>query len=261
MPRNYNQLTIKRLYGRAGNECAFPGCSQVMVNENNAKDSNICHIEAAKLGGERYRALMSNKERAAYENLILLCVQHHDETNDIVKYTVDVLKQMKSNHESDQLSKKLSTNPSMLKNIIAAIADIEIDDEEQKETLNAFDISSKLNFNSVKRNVPLIQEFKVYHHKIDSLYSELEKQGSLKKNKILLTIRTLYLKAKGTYIGDLDEPIDEIRNHADDIIDDVRNELQSHLTSSGLFEEDIALGVDVILVDAFIRCKILEEPV
>ena len=93
--RNYSPLTIKRLFGLSGNQCAFPGCTKICVNTQNAKDSNICHIEAAEKGGERYNPLMTDKQRADYPNLILLCIQHHDETNDIEKYTVEILKDMK----------------------------------------------------------------------------------------------------------------------------------------------------------------------
>jgi hypothetical protein len=41
-----------------------------------------------------------DKERADYDNLILLCVQHHDETNDGEKYSVITLKEMKRDHIS-----------------------------------------------------------------------------------------------------------------------------------------------------------------
>jgi len=36
--------------------------------------------------------------------------------------------------------------------------------------------------------------------------------------------------------------------------------LYSKLEDSNFFEEDIILGIRLILVDDFIRCKILEEP-
>jgi len=32
------------------------------------------------------------------------------------------------------------------------------------------------------------------------------------------------------------------------------------LTGNDLYDEDISLGLRVVLVDAFMRCKILEEP-
>ncbi len=90
--RNYTNKTLKRLFALSGNECAFPGCDKKLVNQENAKDSNICHIEAANPDGQRYNPNMTDEERADYHNLILLCVQHHDETDDVDKYPVEVLK-------------------------------------------------------------------------------------------------------------------------------------------------------------------------
>lgn len=224
-----------------------------MLIKKNAKDSNICHIEAAERDGERYREDMTDKERADYENLILLCIQHHDETNDIEKYSVDVLKKMKQEHESKQLRETIQKNPSMLNNLINKISNIDIDDNRHEiEVLNVFNIQDKIDYNSVKKYAPKIQEYKVYHHKLDSLYNELEAQGSLKKQKVLSIIRGFYLEAKGNYINpDL---------HADDIIDDIKNFLYNELNNNGHYEEDILLGIDLVIVDAFMRCKILEEP-
>ncbi len=83
--RNYLTLTIKRLYALSGNRCAFPGCERTFVNwEDDTNFSNICHIEDAnpnthKAG--RFNPNMSDKERADYKNLILLCPNHHIKTN------------------------------------------------------------------------------------------------------------------------------------------------------------------------------------
>jgi len=259
-PRAYTSQTFKKLFALSGNQCAFPGCTKQLVNESNAKDSNICHIEAANSDGERYRADMTDKERAGYNNLILLCVQHHDETNDVEKYTVALLGEMKRNHISDQLSDKIKKNPSMLRNTINAISKIDIDDPVNNQAVSAFNISDKISFNAVKRYAPLIQEYKVYHHKINSLYDELEEQGSLKKSKILQTVRSYYLKVKGAYVDGEKDSVELIRENSDDIIEDVCKALTDKLESSGLFEDDVIFGVDLVMVDAFMRCKILEEP-
>lgn len=203
---------------------------------------------------------MSDKERADYDNLILLCPQHHRETDDEKMYTVSILKDMKQKHVSRYLHEKIMRNPSMLMNAVNAIADIDIENNIEQEKIHAFDIKSKLNYNNVKRYAPLIQEYKVYHYKINSLYNELERHGSLKKNKILLAIRNYYLKAKGNYVNSTTEEMEPITEHADDIIDNVLGNLYDKLEGCGLFEDDIILGVDLIIVDAFMRCKILEEP-
>lgn len=258
--RNYTPSTLKRLFALSGNQCAFPNCLTPLVNPKNALDSNICHIEAAQEGGERFNVLMTDEQRADYENLILLCRQHHDETDDVQKYTVEVLKDMKRDHESEFLHRQLQKNPSMLKNAINAISNISLDGIKESKSLKAYNPGVKLNYNTVKTNYALIQEYKVYHEKINSLYDELELQGSLKKEKLLSNIEQIYINVKGRYILDSSDFIDIIRQNSDRIIDDIYEELYSKLEGSSLFDEDIILGIRLIMVDAFIRCKILEEP-
>ena len=51
-----------------------------------------------------------------------------------------------------------------------------------------------------------------------------------------------------------------IKINADNIIDDVYEVLNEKVSESSFWEEDIALGIRLIMVDAFMRCKILEEP-
>ena len=258
--RKYTDKTLKRLFGLSGNLCAFPNCDALLVNAKNALDSNICHIEAANEGGERYNPSMTDEARAEYANLILLCRQHHEETNDVLKYTVSILKDMKQRHESLYLNKRVKSNPSMLKNAINAISNISLSAILESEKLNVYNPKLKLNYNSIKTNYPLIQEYKVYQGKINTLYDELERQGSIKKEKLLSNINQIYTKIKGDYVLDSDNPMKSIKLNSDNILDDVFDELYIKLEDSNFFEEDIILGIRLIQVDAFIRCKILEEP-
>ena len=43
-------------------------------------------------------------------------------------------------------------------------------------------------------------------------------------------------------------------------IAELEAELSSKMEKSSLWEEDISLGITLIMIDAFMRCKILEEP-
>lgn len=259
-PRKYTDKTLKRLFALSGNVCAFPGCNKSLVNEKNAKDSNICHIEAANKDGERYNPNMSDLDRADYPNLILLCIQHHDETNDVIKYPVDVLKKMKNDHETEQLSKSMQRNPSMLKNTINAISSLDFGELNEIETLDLFDPKEKLRFNDLQRNVALINEYENYHSRINKLYDELEFEGSIKKEKLLSNIRLLYTEIKGKYILNNDDHLKIIRDNSDNIFDDIYNSLLSKMQDTSFWEEDIVFGIRLIMVDAFLRCKILEEP-
>jgi len=259
-PRDYSAKTLKILFGLSGNTCSFPGCMKRLVNNRNAIDSNICHIEGAKKGSERYNPDMTDIQRANYNNLILLCPQHHDETNDVEKYSVEVLRAMKREHESQYLGEKLDENPSMLKNVIYAISEMDFIPNNDMPVLNEYDLNEKLLFNKLKINAEIIKEYRVYQSKLNCLYDTLTSQGSIKKEKLLENIKLTYLFIKGKYIEGSINALDVIRENSDKIFDDVYNLLFDKLTGNNLYDEDICIGLRIILVDAFMRCKILEEP-
>ena len=103
--RYISQKILKKLYARSGNLCAFPGCSQPLFDEDN--QSNICHIEGVNTDSPRHNSKLTKDQINSYENLILLCPNHHtqiDKEPDI--YTVSVLKDMKKRHE-DSIKKRL----------------------------------------------------------------------------------------------------------------------------------------------------------
>lgn len=87
--RNYTQQTIKKLFALSASKCSFPNCGKQIVNDNTAIDSNICHIKGANEGSKRYDPNMTDKERADYDNLILLCGEHHFEIDNKSLYTVE----------------------------------------------------------------------------------------------------------------------------------------------------------------------------
>jgi hypothetical protein len=60
----------------------------------------MCHIEGVGKKALRYNKSLTREERDAYENLILLCKNHHAIIDhDEIKYTVAELKRMKAEHE------------------------------------------------------------------------------------------------------------------------------------------------------------------
>lgn len=98
---NPTNATKRRLYLLSGNECAFPTCNQRLTDENGDFIGEICHIEGANEGGERYNPFQTDEERRDISNLILLCPNHHKITDNEEIYTVEYLKEIKRNHESN----------------------------------------------------------------------------------------------------------------------------------------------------------------
>ncbi|MBX2948108.1 MAG: hypothetical protein KF704_02425 [Crocinitomicaceae bacterium] len=91
---------VKRLFALSGNQCAFTGCQEHIVDEYGTVIGEICHIEAAEKGGERYNPDSNDEYRRSFENLILMCSNHHKKTNNIAEYPPSKLQQIKATHEA-----------------------------------------------------------------------------------------------------------------------------------------------------------------
>jgi len=265
--RGYKPSTVKRLHTLSGNQCAAQDCTHALIaRDGETIISKICHIEAASPDGARWNPDMDDDQRRHFENLILLCDECHciiDNKENEAKYSVSLLKQWKKQHESTITYTYLNEHPLLLNMVITAISEIALDAEEEASSPNmkAFEIEAKINHNDIKRNKALIDEYKVFHAKVNSLYQILEEQGSFKKENLLRNIRNIYLQVKGKYVGNDVDPMRVIRDNADNIIEDVQDKLlvmAEEKTSN--CSEDISFGVSIIMVDAFMRCKILEEP-
>lgn len=94
------QETVRELFLKSGNLCAYPGCGRLMMNEEGVFVGHVCHIEAAEVGGERFNPNMTNEERRSAANLMLMCYDHHTVTDDVERYTVEILKGYKRDHET-----------------------------------------------------------------------------------------------------------------------------------------------------------------
>lgn len=264
--RDISEKTIKRLYALSGNQCAFPSCNITLLSSDSEINySNICHIEAAEPGGQRYNIKSNDDYRRSYGNLLLLCANHHLGTNDEAKFPEAILQAMKKNHEVEVLklisgNNILVKNPSALNVIIGYVGKQIFSDTITTEPTNAPNTEEKILYNNVIIFKPIIEEYAIYQGKLNKLYEEIEKQGSSKKEFVLQNIKTIYLKEKGKF-----RDIDEIRIHADQIIENVENELWKIIENSSnpnldLPIEAIKISLLIVMVDAFMRCNILEEP-
>lgn len=101
-PTGPNESTKKRLFADSGRRCAFPGCTAALFEEE-ALVGDICHIKAANSRGPRYDPQQTPAERRSYDNLIVLCKNHHAVIdNDAKKYTVECLQRMKAEHKKSE---------------------------------------------------------------------------------------------------------------------------------------------------------------
>ncbi len=92
--------TVRALFAKSGNECAFPGCDQPLVDDLNLLVAEVCHINAVRDLDARYDASVSAEGLRNYDNLILLCHAHHVRVDSLPGvFSVGALKQMRQAHE------------------------------------------------------------------------------------------------------------------------------------------------------------------
>jgi hypothetical protein len=93
--------TRKFLWAKSGNRCAICKTELITSNPSNS-DFNLgeeCHIISSKLTGPRH--IKNLNEYDNFENLILLCRNHHKEVDELTAtYTEELLRIIKTNHEN-----------------------------------------------------------------------------------------------------------------------------------------------------------------
>ena len=93
--------TKVRLFALSGNRCAFPDCTHSFVSDTHVKPIYaIAHITAENPGGPRYDPTQTDDERRSFDNLMLLCPNHHALIDKHPgQYPVETLLGMKQKHE------------------------------------------------------------------------------------------------------------------------------------------------------------------
>lgn len=91
---------VRRLYLLSGNECAEPSCKNVLIDANQTMIGEIAHIASVKPTAKRFDAKMTNEDRRAFSNLLLLCPNHHTQVDgENSPHTTRQLKKWKADHE------------------------------------------------------------------------------------------------------------------------------------------------------------------
>lgn len=104
--RYYLDRDIKLLWGQAAARCAFPNCRTECIAEETEHDraatyGRIAHIIAHSDSGPRADLSFDKSQRNLYENLILLCANHHDIVDfQPNTYTISDLQGWKFDHEN-----------------------------------------------------------------------------------------------------------------------------------------------------------------
>ena len=115
-----------------------------------------------------------------------------------------------------------------------------------------YNVEAKIAYNQLDTTRTLIEEYKVHYGRVNRIYSELSGQGVNASLSILNGIRKEYAA-----LGAVQNP--------DQCFCAVIEKVVARVHASGNYapipEDELALCVEILVVDAFVRCKIFKNPV
>jgi hypothetical protein len=158
---------------------------------------------------------------------------------------------VKSELGVDSDIKKFNSNISI---IIEILSQVNLSMMGSKKNIHSFDIDRKITHNKLHSTRIIIEENSTYCYSLDKKYKEFDRLGSNKSLAILNTINKHYISAITTQkYQDSDELLIGLIN---ELIDDVK--CSSNCPDIPI--EELEFCVCIIVVDAFLRCKIFENP-
>lgn len=143
---------------------------------------------------------------------------------------------------------RLETN---LADIIKILSQEDWDHVTSEIMVSPYEVERKIEHNNLDFSKDMINDYKIYYNHVDKIYSEFDKQGANKTKSVLDAIRRCYIQNK------------KINNNDDlffKIIDCVIEIIQKSKNYQIIPFEELQLCVSILVVDAFIRCKIYESP-
>lgn len=144
---------------------------------------------------------------------------------------------------------KVDTN---LAAIINILANENLAKSIESPEINTFEINTKIEFNNLVSVQDTIDDYKIYYHKLDEKYTEFDKQGSNKSLSVFQVIKKQY-----TIL------LPESKSSHDlffGIVDSVVSIIMNSINYKEIPYEELEMCVHIIVVDAFVRCKIFKNP-
>jgi hypothetical protein len=116
----------------------------------------------------------------------------------------------------------------------------------------AFKIQEKIEYNKLEDLQSYINEFLVYEGKIKSIYDEYDRDSTNKSSVVLSYINSKFTRVKSSTLKPKElffKLLDELKN---DVITSADYKQQTI--------EDLEFYLGIILVDAFVKCRIFDKP-
>ncbi|SAL67260.1 hypothetical protein AWB69_07694 [Caballeronia udeis] len=140
---------------------------------------------------------------------------------------------------------------SNLADVIGLLAQEDFSDEGQASNTTPFNVDAKIVFNNLGTATSVVEDYKIHQPKVTKTYAEYDKAGKNKSTSVLNALRSDYTRLRATYSDD--DLFFQVVNAAMTRVRNSKNYVQ-------MATEELEQCVSVLVVDAFIRCKIFKHP-
>lgn len=201
--------------------------------------------------------LKINKFKNPY-NILFNPVTDLYDINDILKIIVNMdIEEQKEVY--DFVRNELGDEPDLVKidsnlaDIINMLANEDLSNIGNEINVDKYNIDKKIEFNNLITTKEIISEYRIFYSKIDEIYKEFDKQGKNKSFSVLQAIKREYILLLSNKIYTDDQIFLMIIDRVIQIIQSSRNYIE-------IPYEELEMCTDILVVDAFIRCKIFKNP-
>jgi len=139
--------------------------------------------------------------------------------------------------------------------IIYILSKVDLNFTNANKNIIDFSIEQKIDFNELYTCKSIIMEYSKHYKVLNEKYNEFDRQGANKSLSVLHSIKGIYLKEVTRKKGQSADNI--FLNVVEGVVDIV---LESANCNKEMTIDEIELCVKIIVVDAFTRCEIFDNP-
>lgn len=197
-----------------------------------------------------------------YNNLYNIAFEPQNDIFDISSLEKDILDLQSEKLETVYhfIKAELGNMPDSIKfnsdlaTIINILAEVMLDEKEPLGNINMYEIDKKIDFNKLDIAASIIDDYKIFYNQVEKKYREFDKMGLNKSMLVLQSLKKMYIDAllKNTYSSN------DLLFVA--LIDEVKEIVLNSSNYSEISKEALEACASLLVVDAFMRCKIFKNP-
>lgn len=240
----------------------------VQVSSDNSKakvQSSLNKIELPKYSGYTFKFVciskgISNLKKSIFDvpdgiSFNVEADSYDDKRllRDVMAKDIDTIEKLASFLEKSILpSTAEERRPSVITYVINCLSEESLAEVSVNPDVKPFDFIPKIDLNKLVKWKAIVTEYAVYSVLVDKIYKQYDKQGVNKSLAVLASLHDLYLNLSLDSSGD--DLFDKLLENVYEIVDG------DGTCNESLTREELMMNIKIVLVDAFVKCKIFEKP-